>query len=329
VKSALLLWLVCFGASSTTAQRNSGGFPQSGGEIQVRVALENHQPAPQGMRVQLTTGIGSLVAERFTDSNGQTRFFNINAGSYRIRVIGIGFEEAETEFEIRSGDLMSFQHVEVKQVPQSANAGSPAGAPPISTYALNVPPKAREQFLKGMELLKKGKKEEGFRRITAATQIYPHYAEAFDWMGVASLPGDRTGAKAYFDKALEADEDYTPTYTHYARILMDDKDAAGAEKLLNTALKRNPLSGEDLFLLSYAQLLQDRLDDCVKTAARAHAVPHDAFPLVHMVAGEAYARQKDNASAKDQFALYLKEAPNGDQAEQARNAIKALEDANR
>ena len=49
--------------------------------------------------------------------------------------------------------------------------------------------------------------------------------------------------------------------------------------------------------------------------------------IVHIVAGEAYLRLKDNAKAREQFNLYLQEAPNGDQAEQARAALKSLDAA--
>src|SRR4051812_15178123 len=95
---------------SVHAQRGSRG--PSGAQVQVRVVLENNRPAEGTFRVQLTTGIGSLVAENFTDSSGQVRFNSISAGSYRIKVNGLGYEDAESDlFLIQDLDLMAFQYV--------------------------------------------------------------------------------------------------------------------------------------------------------------------------------------------------------------------------
>lgn len=317
----LLALLLC--SSVAIAQRSS---PMGGGsvaEVQVRVSLDNHRPAGIGLRVQLTTGIGSQITEKMTDSSGQVRFFNIPVGSYRLKISGVGIEETDHEFEVRDGDNVSFQNVEVSRTKDARNNPPPPGAP-VSALALKVPAKARERFLKGMDLLKQGKKDEGMKALESATEAYPHYAEAFDWMGVASLPGDMAGAKGYFQKAIAADDAYVPAYTHLSRLLMEEKSFPESEVLMKKALKVDPSSGENLFLLSYLQLLQDHPEETVQSAAKAHAVSHGKFAIVHIVAGEAYLRLKDNNKAREQFNLYLQEAPNGDQAEQARAALKSL-----
>jgi Tfp pilus assembly protein PilF len=254
-----------------------------------------------------------------------TRFFNIAPGTYKLKASGVGYEETETDiFEVHDGETVSFQYLEMKPVTARENKAPPPGGP-ISAYALKVPDKAREQFLKGMELLKKGKHEEGMKKLADATQTYPHYAEAWDWMGVASLPADPASAKVYFEKALQADDDYLPTYPHYARILIQEKDLPRAETLLARSSGLNPQSAEDLFLLSYVQLLQTKPADSARTASRVHGLPHERFALVHLVAGEAYAQMGDDAKAKEEFTIYLKEAPQGDQVQQARKAIAELE----
>jgi tetratricopeptide (TPR) repeat protein len=305
------------------AQRRGAG--QLGTEIQVRATTENHKSVGPTIKVQLTTGVGTLITENFTDSSGMTRFTNVAPGTYRVRASGIGYQDIESDiFEVHDGESVSFQYLEMK--PDEAamkKAVAPGGA--ISAYALNVPDKARDQFLKGMELLKKNKHEEGMKKLAQATQTYPHYAEAWYWMGVASVPADMAAAKMYFEKALDADDDFLPTYPRYARLLIHEKDLARAEKLLTKSTGVNPQAAEDLFLLSYVQLLENRPADSIRTATRVHGMEHEKFPLVHIVAGEAYARTGENAKATEEFEIYLKEAPQGDQAEQARKAIAALQ----
>jgi tetratricopeptide (TPR) repeat protein len=316
-------FLIC--SLLAAAQRRSFG---GSAQIQVRIAYENHRPAGPTLRVQLTTGIGTLVAESATDTSGQARFYNVNPGTYRIKVSGVGIEDTETDiFEILETDPVSFQHIEVMRTKDARSGQTPAAGPPVSARALRVPQKARDRFLKGMDLLKEGKKEEGMKALASATEAYAHYAEAFDWMGVASLPGDLPAAKGYFQQAIDADDHYAPTYTHLARVLMEEKAYAESEGVIRKGLAIDPTSGENLFLLSYLQLLQDRPADSVQSANKAHSVAHGKFAIVHIVAGEAYLRLKDNAKAREQFNLYLQEAPNGDQAEQARAALKSLDAA--
>jgi tetratricopeptide (TPR) repeat protein len=323
MKQQFLLASLIFCSILVAAQRNNGFGGRA--QVQVRIAYDNHRPAGATLRVQLTTGLGTLVAESMTDTSGQVRFYNVTPGTYRIKVSGVGIEDAESDiFEILDIDPISFQHLEVTRTRDTRGNQAPSTGRPVSAYALNVPQKARDRFLKGMNLLKQGKKDEGMKSIGTATEIYPHYAEAFDWMGVASLPGDMPGAKGYFQKAIAADDHYLPSYTHLARVLMEEKAYPESEGIISKGLAMDPTSGENLFLLAYLQLLQDRPAESIQSATKAHAVAHGKFAIVHVVAGEAYLRLKDTGKAREQFNLYLQEAPNGDQAEQARAALKSL-----
>jgi tetratricopeptide (TPR) repeat protein len=304
------------------AQR-SGGFGGASAQLRVRVVLENNHPVQQQVMVQLTTGIGTLIAQQYSDISGNVTFANLPSGTYRLKANGPGFKESEGDiFEIRDGDMMSFQILQMKLDERQAAVAS--AGPPVSALAMKVPEKARNEFVKGMELLQKGKKDEGMTRLTKATEIYPHYAEAFDWMGVAGLPAAKTEAKNYFQKAMDADDHYIPAYTHLARLLMDEKDNAGAEKLLLRATAFDATSPENLFLLSYLNLTENHMEACIDYAMRADRVPHAKFPIVHMVAAEAYARTGAKDKAIEQFKTYLKEAPQGDQAEQAKKGIQML-----
>lgn len=307
---------------ASVAQRNQGPSRGGGAQVQVRVFLENNQSAGPALQVQLMTGLGMLLSQGFTDSSGMVRFNSVAPGSYRLHVSGVGFNDAETDsFQVLDLDVMSFQMVRITRNKQAA---LDAGGPPVSAFALNVPQKARDQFLKGMQLLQKGHREEGMKCLKKATEIYPHYAEAFDWMGVASLPGDPGYAKQAFGGAIQADDKYVPAYVHLSRILIDEKDYAQSQQYLAKSLAIDPRSVESLFLLSYVNLLQDRVDEAIESGVRADRVPHQKFPILHMVLGEAYARKGSTELAKQQFLAYLKEAPKGDQAEQARKGIEAL-----
>jgi tetratricopeptide (TPR) repeat protein len=262
-----------------------------------------------------------------TDSRGEARFQGLRPGNYRVRVSGIGIEDTTTDiFTLERRQGYALQMISVKKIEdKSANAAPPEG--PISALALNVPPKASKEVEKGKEALERGKTDEAMKRFAKAADIYPHYAEAFDLMGVTALKSGQS-AKDYFEKAIAADDQYFVAYTHLAKVHIAEKDFVAAEKLLTRSASLNPRSPEDLFLLAYCQLQAKRFDDAIQTAERAHQLEHSQFALVHFVEGEAYAHKGMRDAAIEQYSLYLKEAPLGPSAENAKRAIQTLQAAN-
>jgi tetratricopeptide (TPR) repeat protein len=271
-------------------------------------------------------GSALTLTEGTTDSRGEVRFPGLRPGNYRLRITGIGIEDITTDiFTLERRQGYALQMISVKKIEdKNAAAAPPEG--PISALALNVPPKASKELDKGKDALEHGKSDEAMKRFSKAAELYPHYAEAFDLIGVAASKNGQSG-KEYFEKAITADDQYFPAYTHLAKAHITDKDFAAAEKLLTRSTSLNPRSAEDLFLLAFCQLQQKRFDDAILTAERAHQLEHSQFALVHFVEGEAYAHKGMRDAAIEQYSLYLKEAPLGPSAESAKRMIKKLQGA--
>jgi len=295
-------------------------------ELSVRVTYENSRPAGLGFRVQVLNGSALQLTEGMTDSRGEARFPGLHPGNYRVRVTGIGIEDTTTDlFTLERRQGYALQMISVKKI-EDKNAAAAAPEGPISALALNVPSKASKELDRGKDALDHGKSDEAVKRFAKAAEIYPHYAEAFDLMGIAASKNGQSG-KEYFEKAIAADEQYFPAYTHLAKVQVTEKDFTAAEKLLTRSTTLNPRSPEDLFLLAFCQLQQKRLDDAIQTSERVHQLEHSQFALVHFVEGEAYAHKGMRDAAIEQYLLYLKEAPLGPSAENAKRMIKKLQGA--
>lgn len=299
-------------------------------DLTIRVMFASNESSNSRFRVQLLSSVGLPVGDSFADSSGTARFSSIPPGNYRARVTGMDIEDTESEqFTVDGMQISAMQMVFVKKAEAATKPGT-AGAPGapggmISAAALNIPDKAHNEFKKGLDEANKKKYEEAIKHLNKATEIYPHYAAAFDLLGVITAQTSPSDAKKYFEQAIAADERYPNAYVHLAKAEITSKDYNKALQLLTKSSQLNPRSAECLFLLSYSHLELGRFDDAIATAGRTHELDHNDFVLVHFIAGEAYAHKGDRAQAIEQYSQYLKEAPMGPQAEQAKEIIRALQ----
>jgi tetratricopeptide (TPR) repeat protein len=306
------------------AQRRGSITPSSGTGLNVRVVYDGIHPAGEQLRVVLMSQGGGIVAEGFTDYRGEVRFNGLRSGSYRLKVSGAEIEgNAEQSFLIEPGLMFTSQTLSVTRK-EAEQASSPA-AGPVSASQLNVPEKAKNEFEKGQQLFEKQNLEDAIKHFERAAEIYPQYAAAFDMMGVVRASSSLSDAKPYFEKSLQADKDYFPAYSHLAKALLKEKDYVGAERLLSRAVSMNPRSAEEFFLLAFAQANQNKFDLAIQNSERTHQLPHDKYALVHFIAAESYSRMSKPAEATEQYSLYLKEAPQGPNADLARAKIQALQ----
>jgi tetratricopeptide (TPR) repeat protein len=325
VRSALTALIVLLSLTAAVAQRRPGPTSRpTTVELTVRLLYDDSRQASEPYRVQLMSGIGMPVSETYSDSRGEARFGNVSPGSYRVKVSGIGIEETNSEtFVVQSFSTMAFQMVTVKRVADASAAGS--AGPPVSAAELSIPDKARKEYQKGLTLLDKKDYEEAIKRFEKAAEIYPRYAAALDAIGVARAKTSPAQAKSDFQKAVDADRQYTPAYVHLARVYMTENDFTNGEKLLQQALPQDPRSAEMLFLMAYAQLKLKKYDAAIESMERTHQLEHEKYTLVHFVAGEAYALSGRNEQAIAQYSLYLKESPLGPNAESAKTNIQQLQ----
>jgi tetratricopeptide (TPR) repeat protein len=317
---AVFLLLVPLGWSQRRAPVSPAGV-----DLSVRVLYENSRPASESLRVQLTNQMGMIQSETFTDSRGEARFVSVRPGAYRVKVSGMGIEDSTGDtFVINPRDNYSMQFVTVNRT-QDRLAEEKAAAAPVSAAELNIPDKAKKEFEKGQELLEKKKMDEAVKRFAKATEIYPQYGAAFDAMGIALSGSSLADASDYFAKAIAADKQYAPAYTHLAKAKMAERDFGEAERLLTRSTSISPRSAEDLFLLAYVQAKLAKYELAIQTTDRTHQLEHNQFALVHFVAAESMSKLGRPAEAMAQYSQYLKEAPLGPSAEVAKNNIRILQ----
>src|SRR5579859_145186 len=141
--------------------------------LTIRVSYENDRFAPAMLRVSVNGTTSQYRQDAFTDDMGIARFDNVPPGAFRVKVSGQNIEDmsSETSFEIQPTESNHNEYVHVKYKLDAENAAP--GGPPISVAELNIPDKARSEFLKGMSALDRHQNDKAKAEFEKALGMYP------------------------------------------------------------------------------------------------------------------------------------------------------------
>ena len=297
--------------------------PKNPTVLVVRVSIGSYQhPAPAYLTVQLQDGFGSIEHEGHTDARGIVEFSTFTA-TKRIRIFGPGIVEHQETIEIEPVENRKMVNIIVKEDQTGAIAGSPGGAVPVER--LNVPEKAQKEFQKGSESLNKKDWVEAKKHFNAAIAAYDRYDVAYNGLGMAlASSGSPLEARTAFEKAISLNENFSEAYRNLARISLSEKQFDEAAKLLGKSLSSDPLNAWALTYCAYAELQLRKFDDALVHARRAHEIGDKGLSSGHIVAALALESMGRNDEAAGEYRAYLKEEPNGRDANRAKDKLAAL-----
>jgi tetratricopeptide (TPR) repeat protein len=311
-----------------TTRNSAPSVPTRSIDLTVKVTYENDRPVAGSVRVQITNQMGIPVMETFT-RDGEARFSGISPGVYKIRATSPEIEDTQTEqsFSLSAWDTVHFEFLRVRRkvVPgQEQDQQSSEGF--ISVAMMNIPGKAKKEFDKGLDALDKKDFVKAQGHFEKASTIYPKYAAAFNNLGFLAMQnGDAAAGEAFFERAVAADDQYPGAYLNLARVRWGQKRFEDAEKLLLKNTSLDPKNVEAISLLVNLNAMSGRYDNAIALSKKVHGMSHEAFPVVHYIAGLAYQSKNDLPDAATEFRQYLKEAPQGKSADQARTALAQVE----
>ena len=265
---------------------------------------------------------GSRVMGSNTNLEGRV-VFRMSPGSYVISVKGNDIEDARIDFRVESYDGDRFEQITVARK-KAAGVAAPSGV--ITAAMAAVPEKARAEFAKGEVKLQQKEYAAAKEYFERATHIYPHYAVAFNGIGIADLRSNHPdAAETAFQKAIAADEQHPTGYLNLGKLYLLQRDAAKALAFLQKAATLAPRDAEAQAQLSFAQFATGDCKSALASAARAHAAGTKQGELGHLVAGTCYEASGDVEKARSEYQLYLTEAPNGRQAAQAKAGLDRVQ----
>jgi len=221
-----------------------------------------------------------------------------------VRVPGYEDVDIELKHSTRLSDL-ELGDIQLKPV----GLGS---AVIFSTVARKAPAKARSNYVHALVAVGSRKYDDAIASLDKAIKAYPLYSTAFELKGeILEELGQRDAARACYRQAREADADYGKPLVRLAEMAADDQNSEEAARWAGMVNKLAPGAFARVYLIegsAYYNL--GRYDEAGKAARAGIASDRaDTVPGLHRLLGEVLFRQKNYGEARDQFNLYVSDAP--------------------
>jgi tetratricopeptide (TPR) repeat protein len=207
-----------------------------------------------------------------------------------------------------------------------AFSGVPANAF-VSASDLAVPNRARTEFEKATDLVRRQELQEAIKKLNRAIHLYPQYAVAYNNLAVIyGQLGDRVHENEALQKAISVNPSFALGYVNLGRMEMKADNYRAAEAFLAKAAELNPGDVNALVLLSYSEFMDKSFDAAIANSRKAHAL-QQAHAFAHRVAARAFEQEKRGADAIAELETFLREEPSGPRADAARQEIDVVKTA--
>jgi tetratricopeptide (TPR) repeat protein len=319
----VVLTLILLLASTVCAQRDRDAYNPNNlsSEIIGQVnLLENGSPA-QNVTVRLERFSGGIIDTVNTDARGRFRFANLSRAYYRviINVAGLKPVQQDADLQLLAKTYLVFELVSENA---SAMAGLGLGADVIDA---RVPANARDEFVQGRSALAKKSYAEAVTHLQKAVSGYPEFFAARMLLATALIDQrEWSRAEAVLQGTLEQKPENAPTLLALGEVYWRQKRYKEAEETLLAGLKVDDRAWHGYFTLG--RLYWD-LNDIPKSGAavgRTLQLKND-FAEAHLLAGNILLRLNQQERALSSYQEYVKLAPKGEFALQARDLIAKLQ----
>lgn len=298
-------------------------------EVTVRVTWPNDHPADRGLDVSLVATGGGTFQQAFTDDMGSAAFHGVTPGIYRVRVSGVNVETKEVgQFEVSGLEPSQYEYVHVTPKDDNTNANTNGGGGGmVSAADLNIPDKAKKEFDKGLEAMKKpGEEKQALEHFEKATVIYPQYSNAYNNIGFLEIKaGEKVQARQAFETAVSLNPKSATGYLNLARMSLEDKDFPDADKDIGKALTAEPNRVDAVALAAQTKLMMGDLDAAYAYAHKVHDMgDHKQYAIVHLICARVLEQRHQPEQAMQEYKTFLSESPNSPSAGQVRDAVARL-----
>ena len=267
-----------------------------------------------GVRLELDSTRGPSLGTFFSGDGGRFSFSNIPAGTYVLVVDQTGYQTANQQVELFN-DERALQ-VELRRAPD-ANAKGPNT---VSVRDLSIPRKAHDDMEKGLGLLYgKSDYQGSLKPFEKAIQEYPDYYEAYAQIGVAYMKlADAANSEKAFQKSVEVShQHYQEGYLGLAELSLNGHRFADAETSARKAVEIDPNSWRAQSQLARALVELHRASEAEPSAVAAVKLKADN-PTLYLLLANIHMQLQNDRAQLDDLNQYLKLAPTGSFAEQAR-----------
>lgn len=277
--------------------------------------------------VRLDRTDGGVAGEMTTDRTGKFRFTNLLPAQYVITVRAPGYAEAQQRIDLltSSSEYVQLQLVADRDAPAAAT--SPAG----TVSAAGVPAEARKEFEAGRALLlgdaKKENLDAGIRHLEKAVALHPDYSEAHLLLGTGYMDLKQLDrAEKSLRRAVAVNPKAAAALFALGELHRQRRQYEDAERILKEGLAIDDKSAQGHFTLGRVYFERNDIARAGPSVGRALQLKPD-FAEAHLVAGNILLRARQAEHALTEYEEYLRLAPAGEFAAQAREMARKIKQA--
>jgi len=143
----------------------------------------------------------------------------------------------------------------------------------VSLRELQIPPKARDEFERGLRRLEKRDPAGSLRHFDTAIRVFPDYYEVYYHEGIAALQlRNNEDAERYFQKSIDLSEGkYARAEFGYGLALLRQGKPEEAETAVRHGLEADPNNADGHVVLGFVLLKLNRPEEAEKKARDALA----------------------------------------------------------
>ena len=284
-----------------------------------RVTGADGKPAA-GVRIEVRDARSAMVVDTTsTKQDGRFEVNSLRAGSYEV-VAQAGPSDVRSYVTAQFGEYS----VDLRLPANTA----PGYGSTVSIAAMMVPVKARDAYNRARQGFAAGKPERAQKDLDRALQLYPHFAEALTMRGIIEMQGSQVqAAQQDLEEAIRNDGNYGPAYTVLGAIYNAQGRFDDALRTLDYGTAVSPGIWQTYFELAKASMGKKQYQEGLQFAARAEQLSGNGVALLHLLKANAMIPLKLYEDAKRELEAYLRQEPNGKEAERAHRCLAELQAA--
>lgn len=208
--------------------------------------------------------------------------------------------------------------------PSSSGQDGTRGSIPISQ--LMIPERAKKEFERAREALRKNDVASAQVHLQQALAIYPAFAEANMWLGVTNIRQYQFDlACAQLERAIENDPSLAMAYFALASAHNNMGRSQEARQAVDRGLLRNPNAWQAYYEGARADAAKGDFDSALSQLRKAEALaPPESVHLVLFNRASALVRTGHEDEAASILQSYISKNPNGPYTARARELLNQL-----
>lgn len=321
----LLVLILLLIAVPAFAQRDRDTYTGAGQTIEITGEVRSTETgtyAP-GVQVRLERFSGGVIDQMPTDTRGRFRFINLQRGYYKIIINSPGYRPLQQDADLQ----VVFRAYLVFDLVADKSKRTGGVGDLTDVIDARVPSDARAEFVRGREALAKKSGQDAVGHFQKAILIYPEFFEAQLLLATAFMDlREWPKAEATLLRALELKSDDPAAMLALGEVYWREKRYDEAEKTLLEGLKLEDKNWHGHFTLGRLYWDKGDIMKAGPSIGRTLQLKPD-FAEAHLLAGNILLRLNQPERAQAEYEEYLRLAPKGEYATEARALIQKLKAA--